>query len=303
MPRSCHPLLLRAAATAALVPAAVPAAHAWPDQDYDAAAGGAAPATTAQAQGFIPDTGIIFDIPADPELGPAWRWDRLGTAPRAPTGLSTYAAPDQDYSVVTGERDPTGAGSVAAALRAETPGFIAKTGVTFEIPADPYPGFAQRWNRLEMARRSATGKAEASVGLTQLPWFVPFFTSARIEASFDPEADEGTGQVAAVLSSTWSLIGLTGSTENRYAVIRGGLLGTEAPVTHWEIDRTTRLELPWHTTALLLGGQYSSTDRHLTGSIGAEQTVLGPLKVKASLIDLGTEQPGAKFTAGISFDW
>ncbi|WP_155888674.1 hypothetical protein [Inquilinus limosus] len=295
MPRPCQPLFLRAAVAAALIPAAAPAARAWPDP------GPAGEAS--QVQGFIPDTGIIFDIPADPQLGPAWRWDGPDTAPRAPMGLSAYAAPDQDHSVVTGQRDPTGAGSVGAALQAQSSGFIAKTGVTFDIPADPYPGFAQRWNRLEMARRSASGKAEASVGLTQLPWFVPFFSSARIEASFDPQAGEGTGQVAAVLSSSWSLVGLTASSENRYVVSQGGLLGPEAPVTSWEIDRTTRVELPWHTTALLLGSQYTSTERHLTGSVGAEQTVFGPLKVSASLVDLGTDQPGAKFTAGISFNW
>jgi hypothetical protein len=291
MTRTCRPLLLRFAAAAALIPVAIPAARAWSDRDY-----GAAPAPLPPMPGFLAEAGVTFDIPADPVRVP--RRNRLNTGSPA-----AYVSFDPGISVVTGQRDPTGAGSVGATLQSQTPGFIAKTGVTFDIPADPYPGFAQGWDRLEMAQRAATGKAQASVGLTDLPWFVPFWQSARIEASFDPQSDEGTGQLAAVLSRAWSFIGLSGSSEDRYAVTRGGLLGPEAPVTSWEIDRNARLELPWHTTALLVGSQFTSTDRHLTGSVGAEQTLFGPLKVNASLVDLGTDQPGAKFTAGFSFSW
>src|SRR5436309_538103 len=82
---------------------------------------------------------------------------------------AAHAWSDRDYGVVTGQRDLSGAGSVGAALQSQTPGFIAKTGVTFDIPANPYPGFAQGWDRLDMAQRTATGKAQASIGLTRLP--------------------------------------------------------------------------------------------------------------------------------------
>ena len=289
MPRPCHPLLLRFAAAAALVSAAMPAAQARPDRDYEAE----------QASGFIPDSGLTFDLPADPHLGSTRRWNRLETGLGAPA----YAGSGQGPGLVTGQRDVTGAGSVGAALQSQTPGFIARTGVTFDIPADPYPGFAQGWDRVDMARRAASGKAEASLGLQQLPWFVPLWQSARVEASFDPQTDQGTGQVAAVLSRSWSLIGLTATSEDRYSLIRDGLLGSQAPITRWEFDRTTRLELPWHSTALVLGGQLSSTDLHPTASIGAEQTLFGPLKVNASLVDLGTNQPGASFSANLSFSW
>ena len=223
--------------------------------------------------------------------------------------LALAAAPaaqawsDRDYGVVTGQRDLKGAGSVGAALQSQTPGFIAKTGVTFDIPADPYPGFAQGWDRLDMAQRTAAGKAEASVTLSRLPWFVPFWQSARVEASFDPQAAEGAGQVAAVLSRAWSLVGLSGSVEDRYAVMQDGLLGPQAPVTHWEIGRSTRLQLPWGSTALLFGSQFSSTDRLLTGSVGVEQTLFGPLQLNASFIDLGTAQPGARISAGFKLSW
>ncbi|WP_343716868.1 hypothetical protein [Inquilinus sp.] len=288
MTRTCHPFLLRFAAVAALL-SATTAAHARPDED-----GGAAPRT-----GFIPPATVTFDIPADPGFA---RWGRPHRAWTA-TPASAYAAPDAGPGAVTGQRDITGAGSVAAAVQSQTPGFVARTGVTFDIPADPYPGFAQRWDRTEMARRAATGKAQASLGLTELPWFVPFWQSARIEASFDPQGGEGTGQLAAVLSRAWSFIGLTGSSEDRYSVTRGGLLGPEAPVTSWEIGRTTRLELPWHTTALLLGSEITSADRRFTGSIGAEQTLFGRLKASASLVDLGSDQPGVTFTAGFTFNW
>jgi hypothetical protein len=294
MTRICHPLLLRSAVAVALIPAAMPAAHAWSDRDY-----GAAPAPLPPIPGFLAEAGVTFDIPADP--GPV-RWRRPNRA-WTPTPANAYAAVDPGLGSVTGQRDVKGAGSVGATLQSKTPGFVATTGVTFDIPADPYPGFAQRWDRTEMAQRTATGKAQASLGLTELPWFVPFWQSARVEASFDPQAAEGTGQLAAVLSRAWSVLGLSGSSEDRYAVTRGGLLGPEAPVTSWEIDRNTRLELPWHTTALLLGGQVNSTDRRLTGSVGAEQTLFGPLKASASLVDIGSDQPGVKFTAGFSFNW
>ncbi|KGM30689.1 hypothetical protein [Inquilinus limosus] len=289
MTRTCHPFLLRSAAVAVLLSAT--AAHARPDED-----GGVAPRPM---PGFIPPATVTFDIPADPD---PVRWRQPHRA-WTPTPASAYAASDPGAGAVTGQRDITGAGSVAAALQSQTPGFVARTGVTFDIPADPYPGFAQRWDRTEMARRAATGKAQASLGLTELPWFVPFWQSARIEASFDPQGGEGTGQLAAVLSRAWSFIGLTGSSEDRYTETRGGLLGPEAPVTSWEIGRTTRLELPWHTTALLLGSEVTSADRRFTGSIGAEQTLFGRLKASASLVDLGGDQPGVTFTAGFSFNW
>lgn len=285
MPRTCHPFWLRFAVAAVLLSAAA-AAHARPDEDY-----GAAPRPM---PGFIPGAGVAFDIPA----APVPRWNRLRVGRGAP-GIA--AGPD--LSVVTGQRDLTGAGSVGAALQSRTPGFIARTGVTFDIPADPYPGFAQRWDRTEMTQRAATGKAQASLGLTALPWFVPFWQSARVEASFDPQGGEGTGQLAAVLSRAWSVLGLSGSSEDRYTVTRGGLLGPEAPVTSWQVGRTTRLELPWHSTALLLGSEMTSTDRRFTGSVGAEQTLFGPLKASASLVDLGSDQPGVRFTAGFSFSW
>lgn len=293
MPRTCCPLFLCAAALAVLAPAS--AALALPDPGP-----GTDPAGVPMPPpGFIPQATVTFDIPADP--GPV-RWRRPHRA-WTPTPANAYAAFDPGVSAVTGQRDVTGAGSVGATLESQNLGFIVKTGVTFDIPADPYPGFAQRWDRTDMAQRAATGKAQASLGLTELPWFVPFWQSARVEASFDPQAGEGTGQLAAVLSRAWSFLGLSGSSEDRYAVTRGGLLGPEAPVTSWEIDRNTRLELPWHTTALLLGGQVTSTDHRLTGSVGAEQTLYGPLKASASLVDLGTDQPGVKFTAGFSFSW
>ncbi|WP_225767148.1 hypothetical protein [Inquilinus sp. Marseille-Q2685] len=296
MPRTCHPFLLRAAAAVALIPTAMPAAQARPDEDFGAAAVPQSP-----MPGFVSGAGVTFDIPAD--ALPVPRRDRPGTGRGSSRVSTAYVGLDPGVSTVTGQRDVTGAGSVGATLQSQAPGFIVKTGVTFDIPADPYPGFAQRWDRLEMARRTATGKAQASIGLTELPWFVPFWQSARIEASFEPQSGEGTGQLAAVLSRAWSFLGLSGSSEDRYAVTRGGLLGPEAPVTSWEIDRNARLELPWHTTALLVGSQFTSTDRHLTGSVGAEQTLLGPLKASASLVDLGTDQPGVKFTAGFSFSW
>ena len=295
MLRPCHPLLLRFAAAAALASAMAPAAHARPDRDH----GAADEAQPAEIPAFIPEAGLTFDLPTDPAHGSTGRWNRLDTG----LGPATYTGSGQGLGLVTGQRDVTGAGSVGAAMQSQIPGFIAKTGVTFDIPADPYPGFAQGWDRGDMARRAATGKAEASLGLQDLPWFVPFWGSARVEASFDPQADAGTGQVAAVLSRSWSLIGLTGTSEDRYAVIRDGMLGPQAAITRWEINRTTRLELPWHTTALLLGGQVSSTERRPTASIGAEQTVFGPLKVNASLIELGTTQPGASFSANINFSW
>ncbi|MFE0759165.1 hypothetical protein ACFW16_34715 [Inquilinus sp. NPDC058860] len=296
MTRTCRPFFLRFAAALALIPAAMPAARAGPDEDY-----GAAAAVQSPMPGFISGTGVTFDIPAD--AIPVPRGDRPGTGHGSSRASSAYVGLDPGFSAVTGQRDVTGAGSVGATLQSQASGFIAKTGVTFDIPADPYPGFAQGWDRLEMARRTATGKAQASLGLADLPWFVPFWQSARVEASFDPQAGEGTGQLAAVLSRAWSFLGLSGSSEDRYAVTRGGLLGPEAPVTSWEIDRNARLKLPWHTTALLVGSQVTSTDRHLTGSVGAEQTLLGPLKASASLVDLGTDQPGVKFTAGFSFSW
>ena len=214
-----------------------------------------------------------------------------------------HAWSDRDFGVVTGQRDLKGAGSVGAALQSQVPGFIARTGVTFDIPADPNPGFASHWDRLETSRRTAAGKAEASVTLSRLPWFVPFWQSARVEASFDPQAAEGAGQVAAVLSRAWSLVGLSGSSEDRYAVMQDGLLGPQVPVTRWEIGRSTRLELPWHSTALLFGGQVSSDDRLPVGSIGAEQTLFGPLKINASLIDLGRAQVGGKISAGFTLSW
>ncbi len=288
MPRTCRPILLRFAAAAVLLSTA---AHARPDEDFGAAA--------QPMPGFIPPATVTFDIPADP--GPA-RWRRPHRA-WTPTPASAYAASDPGAGAVTGQRDITGAGSVGAALQSRTPGFIATTGVTFDIPADPYPGFAQRWDRTEMTQRAATGKAQASLGLTELPWFVPFWQAARVEASFDPQGGEGTGQLAAVLSRAWSVFGLSGSSEDRYTVTRGGLLGPEAPVTSWQVGRTTRLELPWHSTALLLGGEMTSTDRHFTGSVGAEQTLFGPLKASASLVDLGSDQPGVRFTAGFTFNW
>ncbi|WP_342240949.1 hypothetical protein [Inquilinus sp. OTU3971] len=293
MPRTCHTFWLTFAAAAALQSAAMPAAQAWSDRDY-----GAAPAPLPPMPGFLAEAGVTFDIPADPI--PVPRPNRLNPGLDA---SGAYVGFDPGISTVTGQRDLEGAGSVGAALQSQAPGFVAMTGVTFDIPADPYPGFAQRWDRTDMAQRAATGKAQASLGLTDLPWFVPFWQSARVEASFDPQAGEGTGQLAAVLSRAWSFIGLSGSFEDRYAVTRGGLLGPEAPVTSWEIDRNTRLELPWHSTALLLGGQVSSTDRRLTGSVGAEQTLFGPLKASAALVDLGSDQPGVKFTAGFSFSW
>jgi hypothetical protein len=295
MLRPCHPLLLRFAAVAALVPAMMPGAHARPDRDYDTTG----EARADEVSGFVPQGGLTFDLPADPARGSTGRWNRLETG----LGPAAYVGSGRGPGLVTGQRDVTGAGSVGAALQSQTPGFIAKTGVTFDIPADPYPGFAQGWDRVDMARRAASGKAEASLGLQDLPWFVPFWQSARVEASFDPQADAGTGQVAAVLSRSWSLIGLTGTSEDRYAVIRDGLLGPQAPITRWEIDRKTRLELPWHSTALVLGGQVSSTDRRPTASIGAEQTLFGPLKVNASLVELGSTQPGASFSANINFSW
>jgi hypothetical protein len=288
MPRTCHPFLLRFAAVAALLSAPT-AAHARPDEGDGTA--------LRPAAGFIPPAAVSLDIPADPA-----GWGRPHRA-WSPTPTTAYAGIDPGFGAVTGQRDLTGAGSVGATLQSRTPGFVATTGVTFDIPADPYPGFAQGWDRTEMARRAATGKAQASLGLTELPWFVPFWQSAKIEASFDPQGGEGTGQLAAVLSRAWSFVGLTGSSEDRYAVTRGGLLGPEAPVTNWEIDRTMRLELPWHSTALLLGSQLTSTERHFTGSVGAEQTLFGPLKAAASLVDLGGDQPGVKFTAGFSFSW
>jgi hypothetical protein len=235
MTRICHPLLLRFAVAVVLIPAAMPAAHAWSDRDY-----GAAPAPLPPIPGFLAEAGVTFDIPAD--SGPV-RWRRPSRA-WTPTPAAAYAAVDPGLGSVTGQRDVKGAGSVGATLQSKTPGFVATTGVTFDIPADPYPGFAQGWDRTEMAQRTATGKAQASLGLTELPWFVPFWQSARVEASFDPQAAEGTGQLAAVLSRAWSVLGLSGSSEDRYAVTRGGLLGPEAPVTSWEIDRNTRLELP-----------------------------------------------------------
>jgi hypothetical protein len=290
MPRTRRPFLPCFAAAAVLLSAAT-AAHARPDEDF-----GAAPQPML---GFIPGDGVAFDIPADP--GPV-RWRRPHRA-WTPTPASAYAASDPGAGTVTGQRDITGAGSVGAALQSRTPGFIATTGVTFDIPADPYPGFAQRWDRTDMTQRAATGKAQASLGLTELPWFVPFWQSARVEASFDPQGGEGTGQLAAVLSRAWSVLGLSGSSEDRYTVTRGGLLGPEAPVTSWQVGRTTRLELPWHSTALLLGGEMTSTDRRFTGSVGAEQTLFGPLKASASLVDLGSDQPGVRFTAGFTFNW
>jgi hypothetical protein len=293
MLRPRHPLLLRFATAAVL--AATPAAHARPDRDY----GAADEAQPTEIPAFIPEAGLTFDLPTDPTLGSTRRWNRLDTG----LGPAAYAGSGQRLGLVTGQRDVTGAGSVGAALQSQIPGFIAKTGVTFDIPADPYPGFAQGWDRVDMTQRAASGKAEASLGVQDLPWFVPFWGSARVEASFDPQADAGTGQVAAVLSRSWSLIGLTATSEDRYALIRDGLLGPQAPITRWEFDRTTRLELPWHTTALVLGGQVSSTDRRPTASIGAEQTLFGPLKVNASLIELGTTQPGASFSANINFSW
>jgi hypothetical protein len=220
------------------------------------------------------------------------------------TAAPALAWPDPGPGAVTGQRDATtGAGTVGAALQSQMSGFVARTGVTFDIPANGNPGFAAGWGDLDRARRSAGGKAEASVSFLNLPWFVPFWRSVRFEASFDPQAAAGAGQVGAVFSRSWSLVGLTASSEDRYMLIRDGMLGAQAPVTRWEVGRNTRLELPWHSTALLFGGQVSSDDRLPVGTIGAEQTLFGPLKINASLIDLGREQVGGKITAGFTLSW
>lgn len=217
--------------------------------------------------------------------------------------MPARAEPERGSGAVTGSRGLNGAGSVAATLQGQGAGFIAKTGVSFDIPANSPSTLAWRWDQVAAARREATGKAMASLSLPPLPWFVPFWQAVRLEASLAPQAGEGEGRVSTILSRSWSLIGLSGASEDRYTVIQDGLFGRAAPVTRWEVARSTRLEMPWHTTVLLLGGQFNSTDRLLTGSVGAEQTVFGPLKISASLIDLGQAQIGGKITAGFSLKW
>lgn len=232
---------------------------------------------------------------------PSWkRTPRLAPPPSIGSGWNELAG-------VSGGRGLDGSGSVAFDVHAPTDGVRAGAGVTFGIPSDPRalagrpPNGQTRWHGASLAPRRAEGTAHASFAVPMLPWFSPW-EAAFLDANLNPLGENA--DLTARLARSFSVFdGLTTTVEESHRFSRYGLFSAPEPVLSWETTRSIRLDVVPTGTALTAGGRQTSDNRHWVGSVGAEQALLGLLRLSVTFNDLGGEEVDTRVQAGFTTKW